>query len=303
MHHTLFVASGDLHNNCIEPSSCQTEKPKSLKYEEKIRILEEQIQRLTKQICCNANFAQDLHQAKVKLQWVEDKLKGKKDVTVTSGCQAQLYVNPLRPTEEDQQLKHQLHQIESETRRILSLNDLLQKQQVNQYEELQNLKLENFVKNRILSYNVAYDFTEKLLTDACDSDGKSLHILADYDGRFQLNGKQHCIGVLRKRLNKKLLWKGRFGIKLEDKHRGVESASDWFDKTGLGNVYEWNKKCTILAMFNEEINKLELTDMVQPSHSLSDEGICDEILIIMLGLILVNNLFKPFYISMALIDN
>lgn len=92
-------------------------------------------------------------------------------------------------------------------------------EQEKQYRELEKLKLEALIKTRVSSFSEAYEFTERLLMNACSRDGKPLVIFVADDGRFEFNGKKYHIGVLQEGSRKKSFWKGRVDIKLKDRHQ------------------------------------------------------------------------------------
>ena len=172
-------------------------------------------------------------------------------------------------------MENRLHQIESDIKHVQSQQVAIQEEQEKQCRELEKLKLENFINNRVLSYSEAYEFTERLLLKACGGDGNSLKIVVRGDGRFELYGKKHHIGVLCKD-GRRSLWKGRVDIKLEDKHKGVESIMDWFDQIELRHVYERHKKQTIILMFENEVSEPHLSDIVKSCHcSPNEKDICE----------------------------
>ncbi|KAL7489902.1 hypothetical protein ACHAW6_015639 [Cyclotella cf. meneghiniana] len=273
-----FVAQGNGTVPFVANSLCQSKNSESVEQVEKVSISVDEIKRLRKQIDRNNSIALHMQEEVRKLK---EEVRGKKDVTVSSGCQAQLSINPYRRKEEIQQLEDKLQQIEKDLNKFHSQQDAIHLEQEKQYRELKNLKLENFINNRILSYNEAYQFTELLLTKACDRDNKPLNISVADDGSFELDGKKHYIGVLRKGMIKKSLWKRRVDIKLEHRHQGIESIMEWFDKEQIKHVYERNKNNAIEHMFKKELGYLfdeELDEPLSQKRSgQNDQDIRDEI--------------------------
>lgn len=270
-----------IQENCQIPPAAS--KPDHCKFAEsttqmeKIQSLEEQIQRLMKQAEGNASIVKELQQTKAKVHKLETKLRDEKDVTVTSGSQAQVFINPTRPKKETQELERRLDQIEKNLCEVQSEQDSMRNHQEKQDQELEKIKVDHFIHNRVLSSSEAYDFTETLIINACGRDMRPMNICVTENGQFQLNGKQYCIGKVCKGKTTKTLWKGKCDVKLEDRHNDVKSVMDWFDRTDLRPIYERNKKKTILLMFSEELNQLCMSSATQPFQSRSHKDNCDEI--------------------------
>jgi hypothetical protein len=222
---------------------------------EKIHALEGQIQGLIEAAGNNANIAQDLQQTKAKLQRLEVKVASKKELSISNGYQTQMFVDPHRPVDETRRFEEQLKQVQADLCNILSRLDVMQNHQVRQDRELERVKLDSFISNRVLSRQEAYVFVETLLINACDTKGKPMNILVAGDGRFELYGKKYHIGKVCRKGKTKSLWKGKveIQIKMEQTCNGINSIMDWFDYTDLTSIYERNKKQTILQMFSDEL--------------------------------------------------
>lgn len=243
---------------------------------EKIKYLEDQIQKLLKQSDGNIGIAQELQRTSLKVKKLEAKFKSDKDLTVSSGCQAQTFVTPM-PIKDSQNFEQQLNQIRSELLTMSSRQEIMQETQEQHNRKLERIKMDAFIKNRVLSRYEAYEFTETLLINACGRDGQPMNIGVAEDGSFRLSGKEYCIGKVRKGNSTKSFWKGKVEVKLEDRHHDAKSIMDWFDRVDLVPVYERNKTRAILRMFSDELSEACHAGMPRPFQSQSHEDDRDKI--------------------------
>lgn len=115
-----FVSQDNHNVPTVVQSPCHNENPESAKQVEKPSLSEDEIQQMRKQIESNNRIALGLQHKQEEFHKLIEEVRGKKDVSVSSGCQAQLVINPYRPREEIQELENRLHQIESNVKKINS---------------------------------------------------------------------------------------------------------------------------------------------------------------------------------------
>jgi hypothetical protein len=66
----------------------------------------------------------------------------------------------------------QLDHLRNELQQVLSLQCAMQEHQEKQDRELESMKLQIFIDDRVFTYHEAYEFIETLLMNACDKDAK-----------------------------------------------------------------------------------------------------------------------------------
>mmetsp|Transcript_16806 Transcript_16806/g.28930 ORF Transcript_16806/g.28930 Transcript_16806/m.28930 type:complete len:348 (-) Transcript_16806:85-1128(-) len=233
----------------------------------KIQALEGQNRKLQKHADANANMPLKLQQMETQVRKLAAKAKSEKDLIFARGCQAQAQVNPNRRKEETKGLAQRIEQIENGLFQVQAQQEIVQIEQEKQSGELERVMLEQFIRNRVLNVHEAFEFTDTLLTLACGRDGKHMNIEVSEDGKFELNGKEYCIGKVRKGSlisKNKTLWKDKVDIKLEDEYRGVKSIMYWFDRADLRPLYERNKRRAIRKMFSDELEEKSASEMAQP---------------------------------------
>ena len=198
----------------------------------------------------------ELKQMRMQIRKLEAKVKSEKDMTVNIGQQAQVQVNPNKSRQEVNELARSF---ESQIARLEQEIHQLRIEQGKQSQDIEKIKLDDFINKRVLSFQETYDFIRRVLSMACDCNGKQIIAVSD-DGSFKWEGKVNYIGRVHRKNRMSIkktavtLWKGNVRIKLEEDFSGVKSIAHWFDEVKLRPLYELHKKGAIRELFPDELD-------------------------------------------------